>query len=247
MGVVVGDIYKTHRFGDVKVLDYKGHKEVTIQFLNTGNVICVTSRHLYRGKIQDNFAKTCYGVGYIGNTKTSVGANHKPSYVLWKDLLKRCYSSEYQATHLSYRGCTATENFHCYANFEKWCNAQIGFNVEGFRLDKDILVKWNKVYSEDTCCFVPYSVNSLLVSQRGRRGDSVIGVTKIEKTGRFVAKVNINGISTNLGSFLSEQEAFYAYKQAKEAHIKEVANKWKDQIDPRVYEALMNWEIHIDD
>lgn len=34
-----------------------------------------------------------------------------------------------------------------------------------------------------------------------------------------------------------------AYKQAKEAYIKEVANKWKDQIDPRVYEALMIWEV----
>jgi hypothetical protein len=34
---------------------------------------------------------------------------------------------------------------------------------------------------------------------------------------------------------------------AKEAYIKEVANKWKDQIDPRAYEALMSYQVEIND
>ena len=38
-----------------------------------------------------------------------------------------------------------------------------------------------------------------------------------------------------------------AYKQPKEDYIKEVANKWKDQIDPRVYDALMKYEVEITD
>jgi hypothetical protein len=29
--------------------------------------------------------------------------------------------------------------------------------------------------------------------------------------------------------------------------VKDVANKWKDKIDPSAYEALMNWTINIDD
>ena len=37
------------------------------------------------------------------------------------------------------------------------------------------------------------------------------------------------------------------FKEAKEAYIKEVANKWKDQIDPRVYEALMKYRVEITD
>ena len=32
-----------------------------------------------------------------------------------------------------------------------------------------------------------------------------------------------------------------------ETYIKEVANKWKDQIDPRVYNALMKYEVEITD
>ena len=50
-----------------------------------------------------------------------------------------------------------------------------------------------------------------------------------------------------LGSFKTELEAFNAYKQAKETFIKELADKWKDKIDPRAYEALMNYEVSIDD
>ena len=43
------------------------------------------------------------------------------------------------------------------------------------------------------------------------------------------------------------EEAFNAYKKAKEAYIKEVAEEWRDSIDPRVYESLMNWVIEITD
>ena len=50
-----------------------------------------------------------------------------------------------------------------------------------------------------------------------------------------------------LGVFETEMEAFYAYKEAKEAYIKELANKWKDQIDPRAYDALMDYQIEITD
>ena len=34
---------------------------------------------------------------------------------------------------------------------------------------------------------------------------------------------------------------------AKEAFVKEQANKFKSQIDPRAYNALMNYEVGIDD
>ena len=43
------------------------------------------------------------------------------------------------------------------------------------------------------------------------------------------------------------EDAFSAYKKAKEAYIKEVATKWKDKIDPRAYEALMNYQVEITD
>jgi hypothetical protein len=51
----------------------------------------------------------------------------------------------------------------------------------------------------------------------------------------------------HLGRFNTAEQAFQVYKTAKEAYIKEVVNKWKDKIDPRVYNTLMNYEVNIDD
>ena len=50
-----------------------------------------------------------------------------------------------------------------------------------------------------------------------------------------------------MGSFKTELEAFEAYKQAKEYFIKEQASNWKDQIDERAYNALMNYTVEIAD
>ena len=50
-----------------------------------------------------------------------------------------------------------------------------------------------------------------------------------------------------LGYFKTELEAFKAYKIAKEAFVKEQANKFKSQIDPRAYEALMKYTVEITD
>lgn len=65
--------------------------------------------------------------------------------------------------------------------------------------------------------------------------------------GKFVAQLNKNGKLIGLGYFDSELEAFLVYKEAKEAYIKDVANKWKEQIDQRAYNALMNYEVEITD
>ena len=55
------------------------------------------------------------------------------------------------------------------------------------------------------------------------------------------------GGSEHLGLFNTEIEAFNAYKTAKEAFVKEQANKWKGKIDDRAYNALMNYQVEITD
>ena len=148
----------------------------------------------------------------------------------------------------TYEGCEVSDNFKSYEYFYEWCHKQIGFDNEGWQLDKDLLIKGNKVYSEDSCVFVPKDINLLLTKRTASRGKHPIGVSWYSKSKTFIAQVNKNkGKPENLGYFKTEIEAFKAYKIAKESFIKELANKWKSQIDERAYEALMNYTVDITD
>ena len=87
-----------------------------------------------------------------------------------------------------------------------------------------------------------------MVKREALRGTHPIGVRWHKRDKAFVATVNKNkGKQEFLGYFNTELEAFNAYKVAKEAFVKEQAEKWKSQIDPRVYNALMSYEVNIDD
>lgn len=45
-----------------------------------------------------------------------------------------------------------------FSNFAEWFDKH---HVEGWELDKDILVSGNRTYSPETCCFVPHEINVL--------------------------------------------------------------------------------------
>lgn len=117
------------------------------------------------------------------------------------------------------------------------------------QLDKDILCKGNKIYSSETCVFVPQYINMLFVKRDSMRGNLPIGVRfnksnsdKYVATGR-----NANNKLIHIGSFDSIDEAFSGYKLFKENIIKEVANKHKEQIPRRLYDAMINYKVEIND
>jgi hypothetical protein len=65
----------------------------------------------------------------------------------------------------------------------------------------------------------------------------------------YMAYLNKNGCRVNLGTYYSVEEAFAAYKQGKEAHIKEMATQYfnEGKITKKVYDALMKYEVEITD
>ena len=245
----VGKICKSKSSGDFKILKYNGSKDVEIQFLKTGYEMVAQLTSIKIGKVKDPYSPSVYGVGVLG-TKYPITINgvKTKEYLLWGSMLKRCYNDSYRKKRPTYEGCEVSENFKSYEYFYEWCNKQVGFNVKGFDLDKDLLIKGNKVYSEDTCVFLPSEINSLLIKRAASRGEYPIGVCWHNANKAFIAQVNKNkGKQEFLGYFKTELEAFNAYKKAKESFIKEQANKWKDEIDIRAYHALMNYEVGIDD
>ena len=249
----VGKICKSKSSGDFKILKYNDSKNVEIQFLKTGYEAVVELGNIRNGGVKDPYLPSVYGVGILG-TKYSISEYGRDTkeYVLWNNMLMRCYSDTYQKKQPTYKDCEVSENFKSFEYFYEWCHKQIGFGNDGngnpFQLDKDLLTKGNKVYSESTCIFLPQEINSLLIKREASRGEHLIGVYYHKRDKAFVAQVGKSkGKRERLGSFKTEIEAFNAYKVAKESFIKEQANNWKSQIDERAYSALMNYTVEITD
>jgi len=197
--------------------------------------------------------KLVHGIG-VNDRKypTEVGGKVSKEYCLWHHMLLRC-TQKYWDKHPTYTNTTCSENFKSYSYFYEWCNRQVGFNNTDdtgriWCLDKDILVKGNKFYSENVCAFVPASINLLLTKRDTSRGEYPVGVRWHKKDKKFHSRCSDGfGKTKHLGCFSTAKEAFLAYKTYKEATIKQVVNEYKHQLDVRAYNALLNYEVDIND
>lgn len=232
------------------IVRYGGALDIDVQFDDGIIVEHKQYCHFKAGLIKNPMFPIIYGVGFMGiGDYKSKDENGKKAkwYDTWQDIHKRCYDPKFQEKHSTYKNCKVCKEWNNYQEFAKWSDENY-YEVENERmaLDKDILHKGNKVYSPDTCIFVPQSINNLFVKRDNKRGNLPIGVSKFEN--KFQAWVSKgNGKPIYLGRYDTPEEAFFAYKKAKEAYIKEVAEKYKGKIDPRAYEALMNYEVEITD
>ena len=238
----IGEI-KIMNCGEVcEIIDYCNSEDITVRFKGSDNLLINKTYHNFKkGSIKNPYSKKIYNEGYVGYGKYSWN-NNINEYRKWHGILDRCYNKSYQEKYPTYKGCSVDEIWKCFQVFAKWFKNTWKPHMEGWHLDKDILFKGNKIYSPETCCFVPQEINLLFVKNNNGRGKYPIGVRKT-KACNFTARLN----KKHLGTFDTEEEAFQAYKIAKEEYIKEVADRWKDQIEPRVYQALYNYQVEITD
>lgn len=190
-----------------------------------------------------NHPSVC-GIGYIGVGDYKIAINGKQTlhYKYWVSLLTRCYDETYRATYLTYKDITVCEEWKCFQIFAQWFEENC---IEKFHLDKDILFKGNKIYSPETCAFVPQEINNLFTRNNIRRGALPIGVSK--SGSKFRGQLTKNKERVYLGTFDSVEEAFQAYKTAKEVYIKEMADLWRGQITEPTYYAMYNYQVEIMD
>ena len=235
------------------IVDYANCNDITVQFKTTGELVKTTYLCFKNGSVRSRFAPSVYGVGYLGNEK-SIDENGKSlkSYETWVSMLKRCCSGEFKKKYPTYKDCTVCEEWLNYSDFKKWFDDNY-YEMDGERmdLDKDILVKGNKIYSPDTCVFVPQNINKLFTKGNKIRGKYPIGVYFNKNANKFMAYCRIfyNGKSQkkNLGYYNNIEDAFKVYKEFKEAYIKQVADEYKDKIPNELYEAMYNYKVEITD
>lgn len=242
----VGESYVHPIYGEYHIVELIKGKKAIVEFSNTGFKCEQTINNIRNGKVKDALAPIVCGVGYMGTKRDMILAPSKtPAYFAWHNMISRCYSDDIQNKRPTYRDCFVCEEWKCFSNFREWFDNQVYFF--GWKLDKDILVKGNKIYAPNTACFVPNEINVLFTKRQNCRGELPVGVQYSESKLRYKAGFTKGMKKVFLGYYATPEEAFQAYKEAKETWIKEVADKWKDKLDPRVYEAMYNYKVEITD
>ena len=188
--------------------------------------------------------KLIYGIAYNSKGKHKAAENGKitNAYDTWRAMMRRCYDVKAQEKHPTYLDCSVDERFHDFQDFADWFYDNPYSNL-GYHLDKDLLFPSNKIYSPETCCFVPQELNSLLTDHRSARGDLPQGVCLHKSSGKFRARVGVDGKRRSLGCFDCPNEAYQTYKSAKERYVKNKALEWANRIEWNVFVALMNWTL----
>lgn len=251
----IGTISK-NKYGSIMFVEkYNGSDDIWVKF-EQGNLVHAAWNDFLKGKVRNVYDKSVYGIGYLGEgsyktNMTDINGKHKqtPQYKTWHGMMKRCYNEKYLKKFPTYVECIVCEEWLNFQNFAKWYD-QNYYTIEGqkMELDKDILMKGNKVYSPETCIFVPKSINYLFIKCNARRGDTPIGMYYNKEINKYTANCSNGQMKTiNLGSYNTVEQAFKAYKEFKEKLIKQTAEDYEGKIPSKLYEAMLNYQVGIDD
>lgn len=237
--LTIGDKFTHEIYGEYEVVYDNGSRDSGIKFKNTGYVARGLQRgNINRGHVKDVFCPAIEGVGYIG---CDDGVDQK-SFKIWQNMFTRSYSPNYHKTRPTYIGCSVAEEWHNYSNFKPWFDENY---VEGHALDKDLRVKGNKVYSKDTCCFIPLSLNNLLTYDRGSRNGMVTGVSKRSntKTGEFNGRYQMQACGANLYRTTDLSVANETVEEFREFAIQEKAAilHQRGEISERIRDYVFAW------
>jgi hypothetical protein len=223
------------KINDMTIVSYRNYQDVDVQFDNGYIAKNVQYMNFKYCNIKNLFKKEVKGVGYLGGT-----TKNKKAYSCWSSMLQRCYDDKRHINHQTYIGCTVDKEWH---NFQKFRVFYEKNYKKGYHLDKDLINIGNKIYSEKNCSFVPREINMLLAYKANDSILNKIGIDKDRKNSKFRARTTIGGKRKIIGVFNTEDEAFLAFKKTKQDNIKNIANKYKEIIDIRIYENLINYNL----
>lgn len=145
---------------DIPEVRFRGN--TLIRFTETGNYQMANITRIPGGVI-DCGKPFLYGVGYVSSTKDNPAkTNNSDSYYRWRNMLERCYGGN----NKNYVGVTVCEEWHDYTAFEKWEKSVPHGQDPYWALDKDLFNDEEKVYSPQTCVFLPKSINFILSNKK---------------------------------------------------------------------------------
>ena len=236
------------------ITKYNSAADLEVTFDN-GYVAKTTFKMVKNGWVKNKLSASVLHQGIVGNQKISNNSKVIKEYRAWQGMLVRCFSDDYKAKKPTYKDVTCCKEWLNFENFLTWVKNQENYsyyqeNNVNWQLDKDILIKGNKIYSPETCSIVPLRVNNLFLKSGSVRGPYPIGVTYDKIAKCFSSRCCLkNGKRKKHSGFKNPTDAFYSYKKDKENVIKQIAEEEyaKNSISRKCYESMMKYQVEITD
>lgn len=256
----LGEEKLNHQGYLMKIVEYNSQKNIVVEFQDEYKArVNVRYDHFTVGDIKNPYHPNIYNVGMVGNKcPVTINGAVTKEYRAWREIIRRCFDEKLKEKYPSYQNVTCCSDWLYYEKFYEWLHSQENFDEwltgKRWEVDKDIILKGNKIYSPETCFLVPHNVNCLFIKSNSSRGEMPIGVVKRERNGKCKYEAHCNNPLTekleHLGEYLTPEDAFYlGYKPYKENLIKQVAEieYSKGTISKKCYDAMMNYEVEITD
>lgn len=238
----------------MKIINYNNARDIIVEFQDEYKAKIKTEYGNYKkGNVKNPYYPSVYGVGIIGSKYQTCNLNRTKEYKIWCSILQRCFDEKTKEKWSVYNDAICCEEWLLFENFYNWLHSQDNFqqwlNGERWDIDKDILIKGNKIYSPETCILIPHNVNSLFTKSDRARGKYPIGVSMHGKKYQVSCHNTLDGKREFLGTYDSPQSAFRVYKKYKENLIKQVAEQEynKGNITNECYRAMIDYKVEITD
>lgn len=160
-----------------------------------------------------------YGVNdYIGYIKIN-GKNLK-SYDCWRGILRRCFDKNVRDKEYITENISVCNDWLYFSNFKKWYDEHY---IDSYVLDKDLLNKGdNKVYSPETCIFIPKEVDNFI---QNMRKNNTTGARYIKVDNRY------DTYYVAVTDFITKKKVYYGcFKNIEDAKVV-AQNVFEEQVE----------------
>lgn len=194
-----------------------------------GYEIKVKCSNIGAGTIKNPYHSSVFSVGYlgVGEYKAQIKGKQTPEYGVWTNMLGRCYDEKYQEKYPTYKGVSVCKEWHDFQNFADFYHKN-NPKIDGvkFQLDKDLLQQYteSKIYSPETCIFLPCNVNGFLANKQSNNTSGYIGVSWAKHTKKWQVRIKLfgEGKEKYLGCFATPEEASEAYQSVRKVESEKV-------------------------
>lgn len=230
---------KDGKYGEIKIIKYNGYDDIDIEFEDGYIAKNKSYKDFKKYSVFNPYTPSIYGRGYLGSGKYTSKKNnkHTKEYLVWRTMFVRCYSKKYIEEHPTYNNCEVCKEWYNFQIFAEWFNNNYyQIDNEIIDLDKDFLSSNCKIYSPNTCIFLPQFINKAIVH-------SEINFSKPSKNNKYHARISKRNKQIHLGYYDKYEDAKEVYVNAKNEYIQELANQYKAMLPEKIFNVLKNYKI----